>query len=235
MRKLFLFITALTLSAGLWADDLEVAKDAAITAIESAAETAKAEIDAASKYPAADAIKAEYNNKVNDAVATAKTAINAATTIAEVDEQQSIYTLKIDVIVAEAEAAIAPIDALEEHREKVIGEIEKARQQVPLPELDEEQKGYVNETIDDAVNAVNAATTTTQMDRAEAKIFFILSMYPAGKAAGIEEGKAAAKAELLGAMGEPCTGCTAVEVTKGDKTVTLYAPESVNYILMRLP
>ena len=39
-----------------------------------------------------------------------------------------------------------------------------------------------------------------------------------------------AKAEALGTMGEPCDDCPAVEVKKGDKVVTLYAPESVNYI-----
>lgn len=39
------------------------------------------------------------------------------------------------------------------------------------------------------------------------------------------------KAEALGEMGTPPqTGCAAVEVTKGDKTVTLYAPEKVKII-----
>ncbi len=35
---------------------------------------------------------------------------------------------------------------------------------------------------------------------------------------------------VLGSMGEPCTDCPAVKVKKGDKVVTLYAPESVDYI-----
>ena len=55
-----------------------------------------------------------------------------------------------------------------------------------------------------------------------------------GYAKGIEDGKAAGKAEakkeLLGAMGEECTDCTAVEVTDGTTTVTLYKPTKVGYI-----
>lgn len=35
---------------------------------------------------------------------------------------------------------------------------------------------------------------------------------------------------ILGELGTPQTGCAAVEVTKGDKTVTLYAPEKVKII-----
>ena len=54
--------------------------------------------------------------------------------------------------------------------------------------------------------------------------------YAAGKNDGIVEGKAAAKAELLGDMAEPCTGCTAVEVTDGTTTVTLYNATGVDYI-----
>ncbi len=230
MRKLTILFALLTLSAGLaQADDpdplIEV-KAAAIEAIESAATTARVEIDVASKYAAADATKEYYKTEVGRAVIVATSAINAASTVADVDAERAKCTLEINAIVTEAKAAIAPIDALEEHREKVIGEIEYARLHNLLPELDEEQQGFVNETIDDAVNAVNAATTTTQMDRAEAKIFFILSMYPAGRAEGIEEGQA----EALGEMGEPCTDCPAVEVTKGNKTIKLYAPDKVEFI-----
>ena len=62
----------------------------------------------------------------------------------------------------------------------------------------------------------------------------IITAYKKGKedgyAEGIEEGKAAAKAELLGDMGTPCTDCTAVEVTDGTTTVTLYKPTKVGYI-----
>ena len=54
--------------------------------------------------------------------------------------------------------------------------------------------------------------------------------YAEGEAAGYARGKAEAKAELLGNMGTPCTGCTAVEVTDGTTTVTLYKPTKVSYI-----
>lgn len=35
--------------------------------------------------------------------------------------------------------------------------------------------------------------------------------------------------EFLGEMGEPCDDCPSIEVTKGDKTVKLYNPESVTF------
>lgn len=37
--------------------------------------------------------------------------------------------------------------------------------------------------------------------------------------------------EFLGEMGEPCTDCHAVEVTKGDKSVKLYQPDKVEFIM----
>lgn len=36
--------------------------------------------------------------------------------------------------------------------------------------------------------------------------------------------------KVLGEMGVPCVGCTAIKVTKGDKTVILYAPETIEFI-----
>lgn len=60
----------------------------------------------------------------------------------------------------------------------------------------------------------------------EGKATAYVEGYNAGKAAGIEEGKA----ELLGNMATPCTDCTAVEVTDGTTTVTLYKPTNVSYI-----
>ncbi len=227
MRKLTILFALLTLSVGLWADDLDDAKTNAIAAVNEAATDAKAAIDKASEYTAADAIKAEYKTKIDNAVAEAENALKHASTVAEVSEKQSIYTSKLNTIVAEAKDAIAPINALEGKREKVIGEIENARLQAPLPELGEEQKAYLNETIDDAVNAVKAATTTTEMDRAEAKIFFILSMYPAGKAEGDAAGYERAKDELP-TDAEDAAGAVVI-ITKGDKTLKLVNPDSVKY------
>lgn len=197
-------------------------KAAAIAEINAAADAAKAEIDAASTYPSADAVKTEYKGKIDIAVGEAKAAIENATTIADVDAQRSQCTLTINTIVAEAKTAIAPINKLEGYREKVIGEIEKARTEAPLPALEEEQKAFLNEIVNDAIAAVRTAETEADIKRAEDKIFFILSMYPAGKIDGV--------AELLGDMAEPCTGCTAVEVTDGTTTVTLYKPTKVRYI-----
>ncbi len=59
----------------------------------------------------------------------------------------------------------------------------------------------------------------------EGKATAYVEGYNAGKAEGIEEGKA----EVLGEMGEPCTNCPSIEVTKGDKTVKLYNPEKVEF------
>ena len=46
----------------------------------------------------------------------------------------------------------------------------------------------------------------------------------------VQIGKNEAKEELLGTMGEECTGCTAVEVTDGITTLKLYNPTKVSYI-----
>ena len=35
----------------------------------------------------------------------------------------------------------------------------------------------------------------------------------------------------LGSMGEPCTDCPSIEVTKGDKSVKLYQPDKVDFIM----
>ncbi len=71
------------------------------------------------------------------------------------------------------------------------------------------------------IDAINAATDeqtiTTNRDAAIAKLPFMIAVY-------VE-----AKTELLGEMGEPCEDCPAIEVTKGDKTIILYNPESATF------
>ncbi len=101
---------------------------------------------------------------------------------------------------------------------------------------------YLQSLLAEEVGKINSAVNRHQVnERKQAaieRLTFAITYYTAGKTAGdaigyargIEEGKAAAKTELLGDMAEPCVGCTAVEVKKGDKVVTLYAPESVSYI-----
>ena len=68
-----------------------------------------------------------------------------------------------------------------------------------------------------AIDAINAATNVHEItvikEQALAAIAALKSAYASG----------------LGEMGEPCTDCPAVEVTKGDNTIILYNPESVTF------
>lgn len=50
----------------------------------------------------------------------------------------------------------------------------------------------------------------------------MINIFQDGKTEGVEE--------ALGEMGKECTGCPAVKVKKGTTSVTLYAPERVEYI-----
>lgn len=65
-------------------------------------------------------------------------------------------------------------------------------------------------------------TLLTNENAAIEKIKGVMDIYQHA----FNEGKAAS----LGEMGTPQTGCAAVEVTKGDTTVKLYAPDKVNFI-----
>lgn len=76
-----------------------------------------------------------------------------------------------------------------------------------------------------AANAVVAIDATTTLDEVNNVKSFALTALAAAKAA-----YSAGKAEILGEMATPCSKCPAVIVNKGDKSVTLYAPESVEYI-----
>ena len=99
-------------------------------------------------------------------------------------------------------------------------------------------QSLVAEYVTNITNATNRKTINENKQAAIDKLTPIVAIYPtafnegdaAGYARGLEEGKAAGKAEALGAMGEPCTNCTAVEVTDGTTTVTLYKPTKVSYI-----
>ena len=99
-------------------------------------------------------------------------------------------------------------------------------------------QSLVAEYVTNITNAQNKATINTNKEAAIAILTPIVAIYPiafnegdaAGYARGLEEGKAAGKAEALGAMGEPCTDCTAVEVTDGTTTITLYNATNVGYI-----
>ena len=99
-------------------------------------------------------------------------------------------------------------------------------------------QSLVAEYVTNITNATNRKTINENKQAAMAILEPIVDIYliafnegdAAGYARGLEEGKAAGKAEVLGDMAEPCTGCTAVEVTDGTTTVTLYNATNVGYI-----
>ncbi|MCQ2316004.1 MAG: leucine-rich repeat domain-containing protein [Bacteroidales bacterium] len=98
-------------------------------------------------------------------------------------------------------------------------------------------QSLVAEHVTNITNAHNRKTINENRQAAIAILTPIVAIYPIafaegdaagyarGKAEGIEEGKA----EALGEMGEPCTNCPSIEVTKGDKTIKLYNPEKVEF------
>ena len=83
-------------------------------------------------------------------------------------------------------------------------------------------QSLVAEYVTNIKNAPNRKTINTNKQAAIDILTPIMAIYPSVFA----EGQAAA----LGNMAEPCTGCTAVEVTDGTTTVTLYNPTKVSYI-----
>ncbi|MCQ2075614.1 MAG: hypothetical protein MJZ20_01065 [Bacteroidaceae bacterium] len=175
MKKLLLVILALTLSAGLWADELEDCKKYAVAEIELAIENVTDE----------------------DILAIAEKAkqdINAAATEEVVISIKTFALTKINALVL----------------------IQTTRQGI--------QNEEINSWIDGAFNDIKTGgpDATPGIDEIREKIMAIIKSVQIGK----EEGKA----ELLGAMGEECTGCTAVEVTDGTTTVTLYNATTVSYI-----
>ena len=191
---------------------LAIARADAISAVQAAATDAKTAIDAASSYKAADAIKLDYKAKIDLIVEAAIEAINSdeATTVARVDELRSLAVLRINGRKEEAMNEIAKINDLEDAKVAAIKDITNAREGILNAEL--------NALIDDAINNINKATNQDKIIELESNIFLLMGMYLTGKA------------EALGSMAEPCTGCTAVEVTDGTTTVTLYNATNVGYI-----
>ena len=82
-------------------------------------------------------------------------------------------------------------------------------------------EGVTNEDIiaiaTNAINAINAATSVETINALKEQALAAIASAKAIYASG------------LGEMGEPCEDCPSVEVTKGDKTVKLYNPESVKF------
>ncbi|MBQ0118398.1 MAG: HTH domain-containing protein [Bacteroidales bacterium] len=175
MKKLFLFIAALTLCVGLWANELEDAKAAAIEEIELA-------------------IVGVTDTDILGVATTAETQIGEAATEEAINSIKTFALTKINALVL----------------------IQTARQGI--------QNTEINLWIDGAFNDIlrGGPTATPGIDEIREKIMTVITSVQIGK----EEGQA----EVLGAMGTPCTGCTAVEVTDGTTTVTLYNATNVGYI-----
>ena len=135
---------------------------------------------------------------------TAKTNIGTATTVGGVD-----------AIKAQALADIAAA-IFAKYKNDAIAEIQTAGQGI--------QNTNLNNWINGAITDINAAGTDTKekVDNIKNQILPMIQLF--------QDGKAEAKAELLGDMATPCTNCTAVEVTDGTTTVTLYKPTNVGYI-----
>lgn len=175
MKKLLLVILALTLSAGMWADELEDCKTKAVD-----------EIDYA--------IKDVTDEDILTVAEKAKQDINAAKTEEDVNSLKTFALTKINAL-----------DLIQTTRQGI-------------------QNEEINSWIDGAFNDIKngGPDATPGIDEIKNQILTVIKFF--------KEGKAEAKAELLGAMGEPCTNCTAVEVTDGTTTVTLYKPTNVSYI-----
>ena len=175
MKKLLLVILALTLSAGMWADELEDCKKDAVAEIELA-------------------IEGVTDEDILAIAEKAKQDINAAKTEEAINSIKTFATAKINALAL----------------------IQTTRQGI--------QNEEINKWIDGAFNDIKngGPDATPGIDEIKNQILTVIKFF--------KEGKAEAKAELLGDMGEPCTDCTAVEVTDGTTTVTLYKPTNVSYI-----
>lgn len=175
MRKLTILFATLTLSAGLWANELENAKTAAVEEIELA-------------------IVGVTNTDILAIAEKVKQDINAAATEEAVNSIKTFALTKINALVL----------------------IQTTRQGI--------QNEEINKWIDADFNDIlrGGPDATPGIDEIREKIMTVITSVQIGK----EEGQA----EVLGAMAEPCTGCTAVEVTDGTTTVTLYNATDVGYI-----
>ena len=109
---------------------------------------------------------------------------------------------------------IISLTELDQAKENALDAILTARQGI--------QNTEINMMINDAVNKINSATKEEQIKDAKLDAMTVIGLF--------QNGKNEAKEELLGDMAEPCTGCTAVEVTDGTTTVTLYNATNVGYI-----
>ena len=205
--------------AQIYAILLANARTAAINAIQATANSAKAEIDAASTYKAAKETQDYNKNLIDTTVYIATDSINNATTVAGADKQRSIYTLSINGIRDQALVKIDEINQLEKYKADAVAEIATARQGIKDTDL--------NNWIDAAINDIQRGSleASPSIDEIKDQILYMINLFQNGKAEG--------KTEALGALGTKQNG-PAVKVTdKDDKEIILYAPKKVEYIKVK--
>ncbi len=189
----------------IYAIFLANARTAAINAIQATANSAKAEIDAASTYKAAKETQDYYKNLIDTTVNTATDSINDATTGAGADKQRSFYTLSINEI---RDQALVKIDA--------IAEIATARQGIKDTDL--------NNWIDAAINDIQKGSqdATPSIDEIKDQILYMINLFQNGKAEG--------KTEAFGTLGTKQNGPAVEVIDQDDNSVILYNPKKVNFI-----
>lgn len=80
---------------------------------------------------------------------------------------------------------------------------------------------YITDLAQQYIGIINTATSVTAINNAKETALAALNAAMGAYQAG--------KAEALGTMGEPCTDCPSVEVTKGTTTIRLYNPDKVEF------
>ena len=99
-------------------------------------------------------------------------------------------------------------------------------------------QSLVAEYVTNITNATNRKTINENKQAAIDKLTPIVAIYPtafnegnaAGYARGLEEGKAAGKAEALGSLGEKQDGPAIEVIDQDDNSIILYNPKKVNFI-----
>ena len=107
-------------------------------------------------------------------------------------------------------------------RYALVKDVTTSRKESAIADIDaaiyESDNDHIIAIATNAKTAINAAVSIE-----------VISALKTQALAAIASAKMACDS-ILGELGTPQTGCAAVEVTKGDKTVTLYAPEKVKII-----
>ena len=158
-----------------------------------------------------------WANELEDAQAKAIEEIEFAIVgVTDTDILAIAEKAKQDINAAATEEAVISIKTFALTKINALVLIQTARQGI--------QNAEINKMIDGAFNDIlrGGPDAKPGIEEILEQIMTIITSVQIGK----EEGQA----EVLGAMGTPCTGCTAVEVTDGTTTVTLYKPTNVGYI-----